>query len=494
MKKRILFWCHADFTYYFTAYYMSKKYESEFYAIVDTAKKPSDFYKNQNHIKFSQMWFLQEEITKNNKNLDLDYLEKIEQEYELNIWKLALNERYFHNFFNFHKFSKNEILTIEQNCCKLFEKIIKEYKPDLVITREPGLHHLKLFIQMCEKKNIQVIQLKIPIGKKLLIAKSDTAFDKIPPQNSTSNKNLTFDDFQQFYHENRLSLSIDKSVLDVKPNFIDKMKTLFEYLLSKQDLKNDYTYFGKTKIKTLKFIFGLTIRKKIRENFMNQNLSQKLPDSDYIYYAMNVDMDANQLIRNPIYNNQIEMIRIIAKSIPSNFVLVVKEHPAQIVRDWRSIKEMKEILEIPNVIYLHPTFSQHVIYQKSNLVITSSGSAGLECQFFGKPSIIFSDTIFSYIPSVFKVTDLNNLHNKIIHALKTKVNPLDIENFLDTLTFNSVDFDLLEFGKMFQSEFMHNGLIINTEINSKKMQDALSKYEKLFEPLTNALISKINEE
>ena len=95
---------------------------------------------------------------------------------------------------------------------------------------------------------------------------------------------------------------------------------------------------------------------------------------------------------------------------------------------------------------------------------------------------------------VFKVTDLNNLHNKIIHALKTEVNPLDIEKFLDTLTFNSVDFDLFEFGKMFQAEFMHKGLIINTEINSKKMQDALSKYEKLFEPLTNALISKINEE
>ena len=66
MKKRILFWCHADFTYYFIAHYISKKYESEFYAIVDTAKKPSNFYKNQNYTKFSQMWFLQEEITKNN--------------------------------------------------------------------------------------------------------------------------------------------------------------------------------------------------------------------------------------------------------------------------------------------------------------------------------------------------------------------------------------------------------------------------------------------
>ena len=37
------------------------------------------------------------------------------------IWKLAINERIFYRFYNFHKFSNNEILSIEEQSCKFFE-------------------------------------------------------------------------------------------------------------------------------------------------------------------------------------------------------------------------------------------------------------------------------------------------------------------------------------------------------------------------------------
>ena len=273
----------------------------------------------------------------------------------------------------------------------------------------------------------------------------------------------------------------------------DKITVLFSYLLSKPDLKNDFTYFGKTKIKTLKFIFEQNLRKLIRESFMNKNLSHNLPNSKFIYYPIGVDMDANQLIRNPILNNQIEFIRILAKSIPVDFVLVVKEHPAQIGRYWRSITEIKEILRIPNVIYMHHTFPQDELYKKTSLVITSSGSAGLESLFFGKPSIILNETLYSVIPAVTRISDLNHLNYQIKNALKKSVNPSDVKKFLHLLNLNSVDFDLLEFGKKFQSEFMYKDLILNTEIDHARMDNFISEHEELFDPLVSALVSRIDK-
>ena len=207
---KVLFWFPTDFTYFFNAYYFSKKYESKFFAIVDAPQKMSNFYKKQNFITFSKVWYLREEINKDENKLDLDYLRRIENEYDLNIWKLALNERYFYKFFSFHEFSRDEILLIEQNLCKLFDSIINEHKPDVVITKEPGLHHLELFIHMCKNKNIRVFQLKIPnIGKKLLISQSQTSFD-IKSITSLIDEDVTFNDLNKFYHTNKFSENINR--------------------------------------------------------------------------------------------------------------------------------------------------------------------------------------------------------------------------------------------------------------------------------------------
>ena len=48
------------------------------------------------------------------------------------------------------------------------------------------------------------------------------------------------------------------------------------------------------------------------------------------------------------------VIKNIAKSIPVDHILLVKEHPASFVRSWRSIEEYKELMSIPGVKLIHP--------------------------------------------------------------------------------------------------------------------------------------------
>ena len=122
MSKKILFWFGSDFTHYCLAYYLQKSLNAEFYSVVDITNKPKTFFKDQKLIDFKKTWFYHDHISPKNKSPDLEYLKKIESKYDLNLWKLIMNERIFYNFYNFHNFSYDEVLSIVEQSCKLFEK------------------------------------------------------------------------------------------------------------------------------------------------------------------------------------------------------------------------------------------------------------------------------------------------------------------------------------------------------------------------------------
>ena len=54
----------------------------------------------------------------------MEYLTKFEEKYNIDLWKLAINERLFYRFFNFHKFTQDEILSIDEDACRLFELVL----------------------------------------------------------------------------------------------------------------------------------------------------------------------------------------------------------------------------------------------------------------------------------------------------------------------------------------------------------------------------------
>ena len=110
---------------------------------------------------------------------------------------------------------------------------------------------------------------------------------------------------------------------------------------------------------------------------------------------MSLDLERNMLVKSPLINNQIETIRQIAKSLPPNYKLFVKEHPHQIARGWREIREYKEVMDIPNVKFIHPSVPVDKLLKKCKIVICVGGSTGLEAAFYEKPTIVFSDVFYS---------------------------------------------------------------------------------------------------
>ena len=56
MNKKIIFWLDSDFVQFGLAHQLQKKYESDFYAVVDITNKPKSFLQKQDINKFHKLY------------------------------------------------------------------------------------------------------------------------------------------------------------------------------------------------------------------------------------------------------------------------------------------------------------------------------------------------------------------------------------------------------------------------------------------------------
>ena len=151
----------------------------------------------------------------------------------------------------------------------------------------------------------------------------------------------------------------------------------------------------------------------------------------------------------------------------------------------------KKILSFPNVKLIHPSVDPYQIYENCSLVIAISGTSSLESLFYGKPSIIFSQTSFSGLSSIRKVDNLTNLPQIINESLNSNI---DFNELLDYYTYVekiSFEFNLQKIWDDIAITFSNNGLFIDTEISSEQIQQFSKLHESEFNVLANEYIKKI---
>lgn len=496
MKNKIIFWIDAFLLHYCLAYNLQNKYDAEYYAIIDVTEKPKNFFLNQKLIDFQKIWFYHDYININSKP-DLTYLSNFENKYHIDLWKIAINERLFYRFNSFHKFTDEEILSILENECKLYEKILDEIEPDFLIAERPPYHHSYLFYELCKAKKIKIILLsQSRLAYKSILGKHSYLLDSINDYKNIEGKNRTLEELQLFLK----SSSVSKQIIDFKNKFttsrFKKIQATNEFLFNSRNknLKTHYTYFGRTKFRVLMHAIKSSLKKKYRSNFINKKLFLKIEQNEsFVYFPLAMDEERNLLIGAPFFTNQIETIRHIAKSLPIDHKLYVKEHYNVVIRDWRSTSDYKEIIDIPNVKLFHPSVSNDELLRKSSLVVTVGGTSGFEAAFYGKPSIILTDTNYSILPSVHRIQSLDELPVTIKNSLKQKVDPNSLDKFIQILEKDSIDFDLYGFMTKIHEYFYYDGNLVDVVISDSKMKLFLEENKNTLEYLSNEHKKKIIE-
>ena len=491
--EKIIFWESGDFFSFFLANSLQKKTNAEFYAIFDVTDRRQLFYQKQKLVDFKKIWFFHDGISKPRKKVDVEFLTRFEEKYNINLWLLALNERLFNEYNEFYKFSREEILSILEDECKLFEKIL-EVKPKFLISTKSGFHHHELFHQMCKASGVKPLIFATSIfANRCIISEEPNILDDKRTMEELKSSNRDFDELEKYWKKFEFRKQHEEQLESIGKSKKPKINAGLNFLFSKNTTaKNNYGYYGHTKPKALSNYFGGITKKKIRRDYMDNNLLTTIDDSvPFVYFPLHQMPERELLIASPFNTNQIEIIKHISKSLPIDYRLCVKEHPTQVTREWRDISFYKEILSIPNVQLLHYSVKSEEVLKKCSLVITIHGAAGLEAAIHKKPAIIFSDFSYSILPSVHKLQSIEELPIAIRSSLRTKVKASDVDKFLNLLEANSIDFSLVGFDSDCLNYFYYDGNLLNVELDEENVKQFIEKHNSLFDMLADEYMNKM---
>jgi len=495
LKNKVLVWIDPNFLQFGITKFLQKKYDADYFAVTDLNHHLQKSFMKQEIVNFKKIWSYWDESFKNQK-IDLEYLMDFEAKYNMSLWNIVYSERLFLNYNPYYKFSSHEILQIIQHDCKLFEKILDEVNPDFLLINGVDFHRNYLFSEICKSRGIKVLMLfSSRLGYRCMISSEFDKFDKnleIPTENIPQKNLNELHDYLKQYDKFNHTMTI-KSGADGY-SFLYKIKTLFHWMSKTFDKKyrDTYDHYGITRYRVIKNQLSLMIKKYFRESFLLKNSIFSIPSEQFVYFPLHVEPERSILLGAPFYSNQLDIIEKIAKSLPVDYELYVKEHPSMALKKWRPISDYKKILDLPNVKLIHPSVDSSEIIRKSSLILTLTGTSGFEASFYGKPSIVFSDTIYSNLTWIHRIRNLEDLSISILNTIKKKVDVAELNNFMNKLITNT--FFLDEF-KIYAEIFnrIHNGFIIGDDISMTELNNYFEENKILFEQLVNEHLKKIEK-
>lgn len=137
--------------------------------------------------------------------------------------------------------------------------------------------------------------------------------------------------------------------------------------------------------------------KRVRAFLVDRYVSgRELSQRRYAFFPLHTEPEVSLLVYGRPYVNQIEIIRMLAMSLPVDMVLVVKEHPWMVGK--RSLSAYKKMLDIPRVRFVDPKLEARTLVQSAQLVAVVTGSVALEAAMLGKPVITFGDCPYNLLP------------------------------------------------------------------------------------------------
>ena len=495
MRDKILFFTDTWFLNFGTAKHLQDKTDFEFFAIIDIADKARKFFENQQIVKYQKVWYLMDHVKKDTAKPDMEYLESFEKKYKINLWSIAYEEREFYKYNKFHKFTSEEILSILEQECKFFESVLDQVNPQFLSIFMTNNHYQELLCTMCKVRGIKILMLgPARFGNRLMISEEGAILDRDIAVKSKSPTFKTFEELREYMKAFDTTKEMNEWIkLSFDEHPWQRYSALLKFLFSRRttNYSKSYVNYGKTRLKSIKLKITNLLAKKYRSFFINKHLVRQIRNESFIYFPLHMEPERVLLIGAPFYSDQRAVIGNIAKSIPIGYKLYVKEHPIMRIVGWRNVSFYKEIIELPNVVLLHPSVSHEELIKKSSLVITIAGTTGQEAAFYNKPSILMTDQQYSHLPSVHKIKSIDELPQAIKTCLSKQGDPTLLGEYVEMIKENTFEFNLKRFSADFAYRFGFKGLIMDAELPEDKVELFLKDYESAFEQLAQEHIKKI---
>lgn len=174
----------------------------------------------------------------------------------------------------------------------------------------------------------------------------------------------------------------------------------------------------------------------LRPRFSSRSAIGSAP---FAYYALHYEPELSVSVASPTMTDQLAVIESISKSIPGDWRLVVKEHVPMLGR--RPPGYLRRLREMPNVVLVSPFEDGFALIRDARLVLTLTGTVGLEAVLLRRRTIFFGPSPIQIIGDGFvRCRHLGELDAAIDMALdQPAVEDASLVRFLACVFDASVD-------------------------------------------------------
>lgn len=367
------------------------------------------------------------------------------------MWKIIASDRslgssFKHGYIGYEsKYSRNRNIILEyvSELIESYEKIFDNFKPDIFIPAiAMGDVGLKILEIICMQRNIRYLSLEsvriqnyctFASNSQLDFKNIDKRTESYLNSKSQNISNEAIDLLAKLKQKNNIDyfdLQANKIALKeykFKNYFLNSfylliilypLKVLYDCLnLIKNIFQLNYNNlpFIKLLIK-IKYRYKLTLQKIFMSNpkiYSNLNKNEK-----YIYYPLMSQPEYGINVLGTMWMNQIELVRTIAKSIPYDWYVYVKEHPGTLNDRLRPKNYYKDILSIPNIRFIDIKEDTSKLIEKSKAVFVISGTTGFEAILNNKPLFETRRNIWTIMELSKIIKSSENLYLDIIKEVE----------------------------------------------------------------------------
>jgi hypothetical protein len=144
-------------------------------------------------------------------------------------------------------------------------------------------------------------------------------------------------------------------------------------------------------------------------------------DYNVAYFPLQMEPELSLLLFSPEFVNTVEAIIWLAKGLPSNWLLVVKEQPNAF--QFRSKSFYERFRQIGNVVLADPDTRGWDWIRASKLVATVTGTTGVEAVYLNRPVLSFGQhQVINELPTVFPVTNYSEVKESVEFIIGGNVN------------------------------------------------------------------------
>jgi hypothetical protein len=303
------------------------------------------------------------------------------------------------------------------NILKNIEKIILISKPKIIFSVSRSY-----FISIIAKKyKIKYLTLTAArIGNRFFWCDNDSntslsLIKKIKYSNSLKNINKLLKKqhkFAQIIESKQLHAKIKYNLINVFFEIYLEILKEFKQFVKGSRRKFSYNLLGWVPVKVRKYFSYKYVTR-------NSKFPKDFKKNKIVYIPLNLEPEIALLGISPEFNNTLEMITWVSKSLPADYSIVIKEQPFAF--GTRSRWFYKTLIQMPNVYLANPKIHPWDWIKNSFCVATITGSAAFEAVHFKKPVLSYGiHQIVNFLPSVKYCSNYIETKNNLKFLIKNK--------------------------------------------------------------------------